>query len=186
MLSIKVKDAILTDSTNTILISIQLLKENPHMDYFQTEKTTETRQQRQQKKRPVRNSIICTLSLSYQPNFVMSLLIGWLSSWFQNEPITPELKKEIESNINSHKVLVYSKSYCPYCTSTKTLLQSLNQDYKVIELDQIPKGSAIQNGLQELTGQRTVPNVFINGKHIGGNSDIQALHSQGKLKPLFV
>ena len=38
----------------------------------------------------------------------------------------------------------------------KTLLQSLNQDYKVIELDQIPKGSAIQNGLQELTGQRTV------------------------------
>ena len=74
MLSIKVKDAILTDSTNTILISIQLLKENPHMDYFQTEKTTETRQQRQQK-RLVRNSIICTLSLSYQPNFVMSLLI---------------------------------------------------------------------------------------------------------------
>ena len=67
----------------------------------------------------------------------------------------------------------------------KTLLQSLNQDYKVIELDQIPKGSAIQNGLQELTGQRTVPNVFINGKHIGGNSDIQALHSQGKLKPLL-
>lgn len=99
MLSIKVKDAILTDSTNTILISIQLLKENPHMDYFQTEKTTETRQQRQQKKRPVRNSIICTLSLSYQPNFVMSLLIGWLSSWFQNEPITPELKKEIESTL---------------------------------------------------------------------------------------
>ena len=98
MLSIKVKDAILTDSTNTILISIQLLKENPHMDYFQTEKTTETRQQRQQK-RLVRNSIICTLSLSYQPNFVMSLLIGWLSSWFQNEPVTPELKKEIESTL---------------------------------------------------------------------------------------
>ena len=64
-------------------------------------------------------------------------------------------------------------------------MQSLNQDYKVIELDQIAKGSAIQNGLQELTGQRTVPNVFINGKHIGGNSDIQALHSQGKLKPLL-
>lgn len=115
----------------------------------------------------------------------MSLLIGWLSSWFQSEPATPELKKEIESNINSHKILVYSKSYCPYCTSTKSLLQSLNQDYKVIELDQIPKGSAIQNGLQELTGQRTVPNIFINGKHIGGNSHIQALHSQGKLKPLF-
>ena len=35
-------------------------------------------------------------------------------------------------------------------------------------------GSAIQDALEEMTGQRSVPNVFINHKHIGGNSDLQA------------
>ncbi|ABN67260.1 Glutaredoxin, partial [Scheffersomyces stipitis CBS 6054] len=83
------------------------------------------------------------------------------------------------------KVVVYSKTYCPYCTSTKNLFQGLGQEFKLVELDINSNGSEIQRGLQELTGQRTVPNVFINGKHIGGNSDLQALNSSGKLKGLL-
>lgn len=43
-------------------------------------------------------------------------------------------------------------------------------------------GSAMQDALEELTGQRTVPNVFIGNKHIGGNSDVQALLKSGELK----
>ena len=43
----------------------------------------------------------------------------------------------------------------------------------------------MQNALEELTGQRTVPNVFIGQKHIGGNSDVQALSSSGKLDQLL-
>jgi glutaredoxin 3 len=42
-----------------------------------------------------------------------------------------------------------------------------------VELDQENDGADIQRALQELTGQRTVPNIFINKKHIGGNSDLQ-------------
>lgn len=42
-------------------------------------------------------------------------------------------------------------------------------------------GAEIQEALLELTGQRTVPNVFIGGQHIGGNSDVQALKSADKL-----
>ncbi len=42
----------------------------------------------------------------------------------------------------------------------------------------IDDGSDIQAALQEITGQRTVPNVFINHQHIGGNSDVQAKKDQ--------
>jgi len=45
----------------------------------------------------------------------------------------------------------------------------------------VEDGSEIQEALYELTGQKTVPNVFIGGEHIGGNSDVQALKSQDKL-----
>lgn len=43
----------------------------------------------------------------------------------------------------------------------------------------------MQNALEELTGQRTVPNVFIGQKHIGGNSEVQALASSGKLEQIL-
>ncbi|EKG17437.1 Glutaredoxin [Macrophomina phaseolina MS6] len=85
---------------------------------------------------------------------------------------------------------VFSKSYCPYCRATKSLLSELGAKYYAIELDQVgtysaapPKeenysqlydGAAIQDALEEMTGQRSVPNIFIDKKHIGGNSDLQA------------
>lgn len=46
-------------------------------------------------------------------------------------------------------------------------------------------GAAIQDALEEITGQRTVPNVHIKQKHIGGNSDLQSLASSGKLEGLL-
>lgn len=55
----------------------------------------------------------------------------------------------------------------------------------ILELDVIPQGDQIQGALHSQTGQRTVPNVFINGKHIGGNSDLQALSAKGQLQPLL-
>jgi len=45
-------------------------------------------------------------------------------------------------------------------------------------LVQIDDGADLQNALEDLTGQRSVPNIFINKKHIGGNSDLQAKKSQ--------
>lgn len=49
----------------------------------------------------------------------------------------------------------------------------------------VDDGAEIQNALAELTGQRTVPNVFINHKHIGGNSDLQDKKASGELKKLL-
>ncbi|WYZ46771.1 hypothetical protein EsH8_IX_000996 [Colletotrichum jinshuiense] len=94
-------------------------------------------------------------------------------------------KQKVQQLIDDNKVVVFSKSYCPYCRATKSVLDELNADYEVLELDQIDDGSAIQDALQEITGQRTVPNSFISQKHIGGNSDLQGLLKGGKLENLL-
>ncbi|KAL9125635.1 MAG: hypothetical protein Q9217_005188 [Psora testacea] len=69
---------------------------------------------------------------------------------------------------------VFSKSWCPYCKATKTLLSEMGAKFYTLELDQVDDGSAIQSALAEMTKQTSVPNIFINQKHIGGNSDLQA------------
>merc|ERR1711915_953068 len=53
----------------------------------------------------------------------------------------------------------------------------------ILELDQVDDGADIQDALQEMTNQRSVPNVFINKKHMGGNSDLQA--KKGELPQLL-
>jgi len=54
-----------------------------------------------------------------------------------------------------------------------------------LELDQIPNGQAYQAALTDLTGQRTVPNVWINGKFIGGSDKLAALERSGELAKLL-
>jgi glutaredoxin 3 len=57
-----------------------------------------------------------------------------------------------------------------------------------IDLDDLPAkdGPMIQKELQDVTGQRTVPNVFIGQEHVGGNSDLQQLHAVGKLEGMLL
>ena len=94
------------------------------------------------------------------------------------------LEAEIKSTVESNKVVVYSKSYCPFAGQTKTLLSSNGISAKIIELDQVGNGSDIQNTLKSMTGQSTVPNVWIAGKHVGGNDDTQKLGA-AKIKEMI-
>ncbi|XP_020227581.1 glutaredoxin [Cajanus cajan] len=87
--------------------------------------------------------------------------------------------------VSANSVVVFSKTYCPFCVEVKNLFGNLGATYKVVELDTEADGSEIQTALKEWTGQRTVPNVFIGGKHIGGCDSTTALHNQGKLLPLL-
>jgi glutaredoxin 3 len=112
-------------------------------------------------------------------------MFEFITSWFKAAPVAKETLDSINNTIKQNKVTVFSKSYCPYCNQTKDLLNKLGQEYYVEELDKQFNGSTIQKGLQELTGQRTVPNIFINGLHIGGNSDLQQLNSSGQLKSML-
>lgn len=83
----------------------------------------------------------------------------------------------IKKCISENKVYMFSKTYCPYCDKAKNALDSIGVKYGLMELDmykiielynRIPEGRKIQDALAEMTGRRTVPNVFINGKTIGG------------------
>mmetsp|Transcript_10286 Transcript_10286/g.38218 ORF Transcript_10286/g.38218 Transcript_10286/m.38218 type:complete len:103 (-) Transcript_10286:406-714(-) len=89
--------------------------------------------------------------------------------------------------LKANKVMIFSKSYCPYCTRAKSLFgNTLGAQYKAIELDQMGSdGQAIQDTLTQMTGQRTVPSVWVNGQFLGGNSEVQQLHSQGKLQSML-
>ncbi|KAH7280415.1 hypothetical protein KP509_37G066100 [Ceratopteris richardii] len=87
--------------------------------------------------------------------------------------------------VAENPVVVYSKSYCPYCKQVKQLLEGLGVKYKAVELDQEEDGADIQAALLEWTGQRTVPNVFIGGQHIGGCDSTVAKHKAGQLVPLL-
>ncbi|KAL0925613.1 hypothetical protein M5K25_003973 [Dendrobium thyrsiflorum] len=93
-----------------------------------------------------------------------------------------EKAKEI---VSSDQVIVFSKTYCPYCTKVKDLFSKLGAKHKVIELDKESDGSEIQAALAQWTGQRTVPNVFISGQHIGGCDNVMEKHNGGKLVPLL-
>ncbi|KAM0558346.1 hypothetical protein ACHAPJ_005040 [Fusarium lateritium] len=92
---------------------------------------------------------------------------------------------QVQQLIDNNSVVVFSKSYCPYCRQTKKTLDDLNTDYELLELDEVSEGSALQDALEQISGQRTVPNVYIKQKHIGGNSDVQSLKSAGKLANLI-
>uniref|UniRef100_A0A7S3NI43 Glutaredoxin domain-containing protein n=1 Tax=Aureoumbra lagunensis TaxID=44058 RepID=A0A7S3NI43_9STRA len=91
----------------------------------------------------------------------------------------------IDDTIKANDVVIFSKSYCPFCAKTKALFQSLNVDADIYELDQRDDGAEIQSKLKEKTGQSTVPNVFIKGEHLGGNDDTQRAHASGKLAELL-
>ncbi|KAG7160028.1 Thioredoxin reductase 1- cytoplasmic-like [Homarus americanus] len=91
----------------------------------------------------------------------------------------------VENSIKENKVMVFSKSYCPFCHKVKDLLNQLNVEYTTLELDQIENGSEVQHALTEISGQRTVPNVYINGEHLGGADKTFDTHAKGELLPLI-
>ena len=94
-------------------------------------------------------------------------------------------KQKAEQMIKDNKVMFFSKSYCPFAGKSKTLFQSKGVAMKVYELDQEADGPAIQDALKEMSGQRTVPNIYINGVHLGGCDDVHAAASNGKLKQML-
>eukprot|EP01099_Mayorella_cantabrigiensis_P003536 TRINITY_DN2698_c0_g1_i1.p1 TRINITY_DN2698_c0_g1~~TRINITY_DN2698_c0_g1_i1.p1 ORF type:complete len:101 (+),score=28.45 TRINITY_DN2698_c0_g1_i1:99-401(+) len=87
----------------------------------------------------------------------------------------------IQEQLKAAPVVVFSKTYCPYCTRAKQLLRSKGAKMIVIELDERSDTSTLQDALQDITGARSVPRIFIAGKSVGGCDDIHALDAKGEL-----
>ena len=76
------------------------------------------------------------------------------------------------------KVVIYSKTYCPYCDRAKALIKGKGLSYEEISVDEDP---ALYAKLKADTGMMTVPQIFINDKLVGGFSELSALDKQGEL-----
>lgn len=81
------------------------------------------------------------------------------------------------------KVTVYSSMWCPYCTRAKKLLESKGVRYD--EIDVTMDAAARMEMTKKAGGARTVPQIFINGTHVGGSDDLAALEQAGKLDAML-
>ncbi|GAX73785.1 hypothetical protein CEUSTIGMA_g1236.t1 [Chlamydomonas eustigma] len=96
-------------------------------------------------------------------------------------------KELVSQTVASSKVVVFSKTYCPYCTKAKNALKQFltPEQFTVLELDQRDDGDDIQAALGEMTGAKSVPRVFVGGKFIGGGDDTARMAGNGELKNLL-
>ena len=78
----------------------------------------------------------------------------------------------------------FSKFYCPFCQRAKKAVHEIGVAPVVVELDERPDGRAMQIAFMQMTGERTVPNVWLNGKHIGGSDDTVAAIRNGPFQNL--
>ncbi len=81
------------------------------------------------------------------------------------------------------EIEIYTKMTCPYCIRAKRLLDSKGAKYREIAVDF--GGSEKQQMVQRANGRTTVPQIFIDGQHIGGCDDLMALEYAGKLNELL-
>jgi len=81
------------------------------------------------------------------------------------------------------RVEIYTKFLCPYCHRAKSLLESKNVEFE--EYDITLGGKKRDEMLQRSNGRTTVPQIFINGRHVGGSDDLAALDRSGQLDPLL-
>jgi len=90
-----------------------------------------------------------------------------------------------QATIGAHDVVVFSKTTCPFCARVKSLFEDLDVNPHVIEFDKIPNGGQLQSDLAAYSGQRTVPNVWIKGQHVGGCDETLAAHKNGTLTKML-
>jgi glutaredoxin 3 len=80
-------------------------------------------------------------------------------------------------------VKIYSSDYCPYCQRAKALLRERGvADWEEIVVDGKPD---VRAAMAELVGRTSVPQIFINGQHVGGCDDLHALDARGGLVPML-
>jgi len=78
---------------------------------------------------------------------------------------------------------IYTTPVCPYCVRAKSLLQKKGQNFREIDISKDP---ALRDAMiDKAGGRRTVPQIFIGGKHVGGSDDLYALEQKGELDALL-
>jgi glutaredoxin 3 len=80
------------------------------------------------------------------------------------------------------KVVMYSADWCGYCARARRLLEAKGIAYEEIDVDGVAGAS---EEMRARTGRTSIPQIFINGEHIGGSDELQALDADGRLDLLL-
>jgi glutaredoxin 3 len=80
-------------------------------------------------------------------------------------------------------VKMYTTAVCPYCIRAKSILK--NKGVTAIEEIRIDQDPEAMKYMMDITGRRTVPQIFIGSTHVGGCDDLMALDSAGGLVPML-
>jgi glutaredoxin 3 len=81
------------------------------------------------------------------------------------------------------KVEVYSTMFCPYCARARSLLSKKGVEFE--DIDVMADTAKRDEMVDRAGGRQTVPQIFIDGRHIGGSDELAALDHAGKLDPLL-
>ncbi len=81
------------------------------------------------------------------------------------------------------RVEIYTKFFCPYCARAKRLLDEKGVDYEEFEIS--GGGAKREEMIQRAGGRTTVPQIFIDDRHVGGSDDLAALEREQKLDTLL-
>ena len=102
-------------------------------------------------------------------------------------PVDCDLTKVdcIKLLVSTHPIVIFSKPFCPYCRRALEALRSEGTEPLVVDLTELKEGWKVQEKLASMTGRRTVPNVFVGGKSIGGSDETRALSMEGELGVLL-
>jgi len=80
------------------------------------------------------------------------------------------------------QVVIYTTNYCPYCFGAKSLLRSKKVEFEEIDVTDDP---IRRKQMEKLSARRTVPQIFIDGKSVGGFEEIRRLDAAGELDLLL-
>jgi glutaredoxin len=91
--------------------------------------------------------------------------------------------EKIDAIIEKHLVVMFEKTWCPFCASARRLLlEQIGVNVHLIQLDVHPLGKEMQKSIANKTKHKTVPAIYINGEFLGGFEDVNALHDSGELE----
>jgi glutaredoxin 3 len=114
----------------------------------------------------------------------------------EDAPLSPQVQQEIDDMIESNEVVVFSKSYCPYCRQAKMALRSISGlDFAVVEMDdgqhegwqariaELAKSKSLPEAASNNT--MSVPQIFIKQAYIGGAEDLADMYADKRLATML-
>mmetsp|Transcript_63749 Transcript_63749/g.151975 ORF Transcript_63749/g.151975 Transcript_63749/m.151975 type:complete len:198 (-) Transcript_63749:109-702(-) len=131
---------------------------------------------------------LCQWSASHHRSFASPADVFKLPEAFQTFSKTLDAEALIKELNSQNRAFMLTKTTCPFCAKAKALFKSLEVKYSEFAVDMLtsPEKKALAAHLREATGAGSVPRVYVDGKCLGGCSEVYHAHFEGELVPKLI